>query len=174
MQAFLLLDEVKPPKEIEPSPKDKTQLMEKPTTSQQFKRGIEIEMVNVSANWVHGQLPPTLCEVSMKVKNRSLTVLVGPVGSGKSSLLHLILNELSVGCGNLSIFSCEGDSRTRITSQDIRISYASQDAWLFSASIRDNILFGQPYNKSRYEEVSKKNVSSHYRVPFMKIILSDH
>lgn len=122
-------------------------------TNEIVEQHIEIKMVNVAANWVHGQLPPTLCEVSMKIESESLSVLVGPVGSGKSSLLHILLGELSVGAGKMSFFTIENGAKIKINRKDIRISYSSQDPWLFSGSVRDNILFGQPYDKLRYQEV---------------------
>ena len=34
-----------------------------------------------------------------------------------------------------------------------KLSYASQDVWVFSATLRENILFGRPYNKAWYEKV---------------------
>ena len=34
-----------------------------------------------------------------------------------------------------------------------RISYASQEAWIFSATLRENILFGKPYDSEKYSTV---------------------
>ncbi|XP_046746888.1 ATP-binding cassette sub-family C member 4-like [Diprion similis] len=156
---FLLLDEVKA---IEKSNHltfnngAALQLSEKSNGKvPQHDQGISIELVNVAANWVYGQLPPTLCQVSMEVKSKSLTVLIGSVGSGKSSLLHLVLGELPLGAGSLTLYSGEGSARTRVANKDIRISYTSQDPWLFSGSIRDNILLGQPYDEIRYQDVAR-------------------
>jgi ATP-binding cassette subfamily C (CFTR/MRP) protein 4 len=65
--------------------------------------------------------------------------VVGPVGVGKSSLLQCLLGELQPLKGAVSI---EG-----------KVSYASQDAWVFSATLRENILFGQPYKPAWYNSV---------------------
>lgn len=156
------MDEIKPRENIEPSTGAKTQHPEKSKTKSDSEHGIEITMAKVSANWVHGQLPPTLCNVSMEIKSRSLTLLVGPVGSGKSSLLNLLLDELPIGAGSLSLLAHGKNGTTRVTSRDIRISYASQDPWLFSGSVRDNILFGQPYDKLRYREVRRSKFYASY------------
>ncbi|XP_068992123.1 ATP-binding cassette sub-family C member 4-like isoform X2 [Neodiprion pinetum] len=149
---FLLLDEVKCVEKAQlactengPGDVDRLEILE---------NGVGIRMDTVAANWIFGNLPPTLSEVSLEVKNRCSCALVGPVGSGKSSLLHLILGELAVGAGKLSFFTGK-ESEAEITSRDIRVSYASQESWLFSASIRDNILFGLPYEKKRYQEVTE-------------------
>lgn len=67
--------------------------------------------------------------------------VIGPVGSGKSSLLHVILQELPLKDGILKVSG--------------KISYASQEPWLFAGTIRQNILFGLPMDKQRYRTVVK-------------------
>lgn len=116
---------------------------------------VTIIMERVSANWIPNQLPPTLCNISMKIQGGELCCIVGPVGSGKSSILHLLLKELPLGAGKL-MFHCKPFEEYNGHDNNIplKISYASQEAWLFSGTVRDNILFGQPYDKDRYIAVS--------------------
>lgn len=71
-----------------------------------------------------------------------LLAVIGPVGGGKSSLLHVILQELPLSEGTLKV---NGE-----------ISYASQEPWLFAGTVRQNILFGLPMDKQRYNTVVKK------------------
>ena len=123
--------------------------------------GVSVILEGASANWVPQQLPPTLCNVSMEVRSGELCALVGPVGSGKSSILQLILKELRLGSGRLKIQSkpIEDTQQNQqgyiVGVPNLRISYASQEAWLFSGTVRDNILFGQPYNRERYVAVTR-------------------
>lgn len=116
---------------------------------------VTIVMERVSANWIPNQLPPTLCNISMKIQGGELCCIVGPVGSGKSSILHLLLKELPLGAGKLALY-CKPFEKYNEQDNNIplKISYASQEAWLFSGTVRDNILFGQPYDKDRYIAVS--------------------
>lgn len=68
--------------------------------------------------------------------------IIGPVGSGKSSLIQAILRELPIESGSIDVNGV--------------VSYASQEPWLFSGSVRTNILFGQPMDRKRYNYVCKK------------------
>ena len=128
------------------------------------KVAVSIELERVSANWIPKQLPPTLCNLSVKIRGGHLCALVGPVGSGKSSTLHLLLKELRLGAGKVKLYrepldNVEYDRQGYASNiPDLKISYASQEAWLFSGSVRDNILFGQPYDKERYMAVSSVEI----------------
>lgn len=100
-----------------------------------------VDMINVSASWTNDYKSKTLTELNIKVKSGKLYAIIGSVGSGKSSILQLLLGELPIYSGDVLI---NGE-----------ISYGSQDSWLFSASVRHNILFGLPYDKLRYQETVK-------------------
>ena len=125
----------------------------------------QVSFQRVSANWVVGQLPPTLNELTFDVAPSSLCALAGNVGSGKSAILSVLLRELPVGAGSVCLSqrqrlppgpdaSNNNKPGFHADNPGLRISYASQDPWLFSATVRENILFGQPYDAARYNEVS--------------------
>ncbi|KAJ3181536.1 hypothetical protein HDU85_003477 [Gaertneriomyces sp. JEL0708] len=69
-----------------------------------------------------------------------LTLVAGGTGAGKSSFLLALLGELKPIAGK-TYFPCKSTA------------YVPQTPWLINATIRDNILFGTPYDKARYQEV---------------------
>lgn len=96
----------------------------------------------LTARWDEKSTENTLDAVNIRVQPGSLVAVIGRVGAGKSSLIQVILKELPLISGDIQI---NGE-----------LSYASQEPWLFSASVRQNILFGLPMNKPRYREVVKR------------------
>lgn len=88
----------------------------------------------VATNW-----RPTLQHIHLSMAKGSITSVVGRVGQGKSSLLSAILGELYTLQGHVSIRG--------------RVAYVPQHAWILNASVKDNILFGQPYDESRYLQI---------------------
>ncbi|KAJ2859812.1 hypothetical protein GGI22_002877, partial [Coemansia erecta] len=96
----------------------------------------------------------------------ALSIIAGPTGSGKSSLLSALVGEMTLVRGRVLLPTI--DPNTLADSNDkyrdvielsneglgIRdIAYVSQEAWLRNATIRENILFGEAYSRERYEEV---------------------
>jgi ABC-type multidrug transport system fused ATPase/permease subunit len=69
-----------------------------------------------------------------------LTVVYGEVAAGKTALLQALLGELDKTSGEL-------------TRPDQVVGYCAQTPWLQSMSIRDNILFSEPYEETRYKQV---------------------
>ena len=55
-------------------------------------------------------------------------MVIGPVGAGKTCLLNSILCEIEQTAGDVKISG--------------KLSYAPQESWCFSASVRENILLG--------------------------------
>lgn len=97
---------------------------------------------NVKARWDENNSEYTLNNVNLRVQPGTLVAIIGPVGSGKSSLIQAILKELPVESGSIEVNGV--------------VSYASQEPWLFSGTVRSNILFGLPMNKDRYRNVIKR------------------
>lgn len=82
-----------------------------------------------------------LSNLSVECVYGGLTVISGPVGSGKSSFLLGLLGEMRLLKGDMFLPRSEG------------IAYAAQSSWLQNKTIRDNILFGSPYEEKRYKAV---------------------
>ncbi|KAH9829684.1 uncharacterized protein C8Q71DRAFT_887948 [Rhodofomes roseus] len=78
-------------------------------------------------------------------KKGSINLVIGPTGSGKSSLLMALLGEMHyIPAGPDSFFNLPRSGG---------IAYAAQESWVQNETIRDNILFGAPYNEERYQKV---------------------
>ena len=80
-----------------------------------------------------------LQDINFFAPSKSLTVITGPVGSGKSTLLSAIAGEISNASGTIDY---QGS-----------VIYLPQTAWVFSGTIKENILFGQPFEESKYERI---------------------
>lgn len=79
-----------------------------------------------------------------------LTVLSGPVGSGKTALLLALLGELDCVGGTLHL---PKSGRSLPNGLVDGIAYCAQTPFLQHRSIKDNILYGAPFDQERYEAV---------------------
>ncbi|KAH9943429.1 multidrug resistance-associated ABC transporter [Epithele typhae] len=92
-----------------------------------------------------------LRDINIRFPEGKLTVVTGPTASGKTALLMALLGELTTLEGrivmtkNSALVDENGFSHT--------ISYAGQTPWLRHQSIKDNIMFGYPFDEERYKAV---------------------
>ncbi|KAJ3021676.1 Canalicular multispecific organic anion transporter 2 [Thoreauomyces humboldtii] len=82
---------------------------------------------------------PDLSDINFTVKDKTLFAIVGSVGAGKSSIMSSLLGEM---------YKTKGEVRIRGT-----LSYVPQNAWIMNASLKDNIIFGKPFEPAFYDEV---------------------
>ncbi|KAG7239593.1 hypothetical protein INR49_028745, partial [Caranx melampygus] len=82
---------------------------------------------------------PTLRNISFTLDKGKLLGVCGNVGSGKTSLICSLLGQMHLHQGSISV--------------DGSIAYASQQPWIFYGTVQDNILMGEPLDRSRYSRV---------------------
>ncbi|GAX80188.1 hypothetical protein CEUSTIGMA_g7626.t1 [Chlamydomonas eustigma] len=82
---------------------------------------------------------PSLMDVNLEVPAGQLMIVVGSTGSGKTTLLSAMMGQMQQMYGPVPIIKG-------------RLAYVPQAAFLINATIRENILFGLPYEKSRYDQ----------------------
>lgn len=82
--------------------------------------------------------PPFVLEdVNLQIRRGELCAIIGPVGSGKSSLLLGAIGEMARSSGE-------------VTWSSPRVAYCAQSAWIQNCTVRENIVFGQPWNPKHY------------------------
>jgi ATP-binding cassette subfamily B protein len=99
----------------------------------------DIEFRNLTVSYDDG--PPALRNLSLRIQAGENVVLVGPVGSGKSTVAEILPRFVPVPRGTVFI---DGHDINDIPLAVLRrhLGYAPQEAFLFSRSLRDNIAFG--------------------------------
>ena len=104
--------------------------------------GRSIEAKHLSFTYP-GTAKPALRDVSFKLKAGQTLGIAGGTGSGKTTLAALLMKLYNAEPGMLYL---GGEDITTLPAVDVRdaMGYVPQDGFLFSASIRDNILFYAP------------------------------
>ncbi|KAF8929221.1 Multidrug resistance-associated protein 1, partial [Haplosporangium bisporale] len=82
---------------------------------------------------------PTLRDIELTINDGSLTAIVGRIGQGKSSLLSALMGDMYKVDGVVKVFG--------------GIAYVPQQAWIINATLKDNILFGQPFDQEKYDRI---------------------
>ncbi|PBK67572.1 P-loop containing nucleoside triphosphate hydrolase protein [Armillaria solidipes] len=84
-------------------------------------------------------------EDELMFRNNSINLVIGPTGSGKTSLLMALLGEMHfIPSGPDSWFSLPREDG---------IAYAAQESWVLNSTIKENIIFGADFDEQRYKKV---------------------
>ncbi|KAK9099151.1 hypothetical protein Syun_026196 [Stephania yunnanensis] len=127
LNTFLLDDELKEQNKLKSQSSDNS--------------SISVRINDGYFRWNQDIAEKTLEDIDLEVSTGEKVAICGPVGSGKSSLLHAILGEIPKISGSVSVYGS--------------IAYVSQTSWIQSGTIRDNILYGKPMEKIRYKKAIK-------------------
>lgn len=116
-------------------------IIDKPTaTYHQVTKG-EVSFSHISFAYEPGEM--VLQDVSMDIQAGQTVALVGTTGSGKSSLVSLLLRFYEPYGGHIYIDGIAIDQYT-LASLRRQIGIVQQDVFLFSGTVRENILYGNP------------------------------
>ncbi|TMW67923.1 hypothetical protein Poli38472_007595 [Pythium oligandrum] len=116
---------------------DNVHSIQHPDANQFIKQNIIVAIQNATFAWDNDT--PILKNVNLNVHAGDFLVIHGPVGCGKSSLCAALLGDMNKTSGGVYV----GGS----------VAYCSQQAWIQHMTVRDNILFGRPYDRKKYEKV---------------------
>lgn len=116
---------------------------------------IAIKVTNGYFSWGSGLA--TLSNINIRIPTGQMTMIVGQVGCGKSSLLLAILGEMQTLEGKVhwsNVNETEPSLEASRSKNRYSVAYAAQKPWLLNATVEENIIFGSPFNKQRYKAVT--------------------
>ncbi|EIE75466.1 hypothetical protein RO3G_00170 [Rhizopus delemar RA 99-880] len=105
---------------------------------------------NASFSWDHDCSTTHIRDLNVTFPRNKLSVICGPTGSGKTTLLASLLGETYCASGAALLPRKQSSLLGGAVSG---VAYVAQTAWLQNCSIRDNILFGLPYDEERYQKI---------------------
>ncbi|XP_070559515.1 ATP-binding cassette sub-family C member 8-like [Ptychodera flava] len=112
------------------------------TTPDSLPEHVALQIIGGTFSWDHEGSSLALTDINVQVPVGGLVMVIGLVGSGKSSLLSSILGEMTTVNGSIEFKRKKN-----------HLSYVPQKAWLQNATLRDNILFGKEFDQNRYQDV---------------------
>lgn len=100
-------------------------------------RGV-VRVSNGSFTWDESLEKPTLTNITFEALPGTLTMIVGSVGSGKSSMLGTVIKNISKVSGTVQVAG--------------QLAYVAQQAWIINDTVQENILLGSALDPERYHE----------------------
>ncbi|KAF0713899.1 hypothetical protein As57867_004154, partial [Aphanomyces stellatus] len=109
-----------------------------PTKRRQYANdNVVVAVDHATIGW--DETKPLFEDVNLTIKQGEFVVVHGAVGEGKSSICAALLGEMDKFEGSIFVGG--------------RVAYYSQQAWIQNMTIRENILFGKPYDRVKYNRV---------------------
>lgn len=102
---------------------------------------LTVSIENGATKWNATLGDDTLHNINLQLHKSETIAIIGRVGSGKTTLLQVVLKELPLNQGKITTTN--------------NISYTPQEPWIFSGTIRQNILLGQKFDEKKYTRVVK-------------------
>lgn len=115
---------------------------------------------NVSFVYAAAGRRPILKNVSFEARKGETVGIVGPPGSGKSTIAHLIPRFYDVTGGRITIDG-QDIRKATLTSLRRRVAVVQQDAFLFTTTIENNIAYGDPWAKEQRIERASESAQLH-------------
>ena len=113
-----------------------------------------------NVDFAYDPLRPVLKDFSLEIRPGEVVALVGTSGAGKTTLINLLLRFYTPTAGSVLL---DGVSLDTLDVQALRsqISLVSQEPFLFSTTVRENILYGNPEAEHDQVEQAAKNANIH-------------
>lgn len=113
--------------------------LEEVKTIENLKGNVEFNHIDFS----YSPDKPIIKDFDVKIKAGQTVAIVGPTGSGKTTLINLLMRFYDVNSGSITI---DGVDIRDMARDDLRQQFGMvlQDTWLFSGTIMDNLRYGKP------------------------------
>ncbi len=133
-------------------------IVDRPDAQQLENAKGHIELKNVSFRYQEGS--DVLTDINLDIRPGQTVALVGPSGGGKTTLCHLIPRFYDVSEGQILV---DGSDVRDITLESLRrnIGLVQQDVFLFTGTIKENILYGNPEATDEQIVEAAKNARIH-------------
>ncbi|KAI9345359.1 P-loop containing nucleoside triphosphate hydrolase protein [Obelidium mucronatum] len=137
IDAFLKAEEIQSANENEFAESGFVRIVDKISSSEE-EGTVAVFVRNAKSAWCKSD--PVCIQVDqIAIKQGELLAVVGRTGEGKSSFISMLLGEMYLISGIVKIYG--------------KVAYVSQQSWILSGTIRENILFGRPFDESKYASV---------------------
>lgn len=110
-------------------------------TDEEKKGRSAFRVKRASFGWAKYAKEAVLRDIDVDIPASSLTLVVGPIASGKSTLLKSLLGETYLHSGTVCVSDFE------------EIAYCDQDSWILNETIRQNIVAFSEYTEGFYNTV---------------------